>query len=83
MIWIGIIAWFLFVWILDCSINPFFIWVSIAIGVFCVICVVYSWWWDNHSKAAKRQTEEFLNAQRKAEIEKWEKKWGRKHPLRK
>ena len=83
MIWIGIIAWFILIWIIDCSINPFFIWVSIAIGVFLIFCVIYSWWCDNYSKAFKRQSEATLRLEREAAIDKWEEKWGRQHPSRK
>ena len=82
MIWIGIIAWFLFIWILDCSMNPLFIWLSIVVGVFCTVCVVYSWW-RNRPAAAKRHTKTILKPEREKAIDEWEKKWGRKHPSRK
>lgn len=83
MIWIGIIAWFLFIWILDCSINPLFIWITGAIVAFFAFCCIYGWWYENYSKEFKRQSDEWERLMREQAIDEWEKKWGRKHPSRK
>lgn len=87
MIWIGIIAWFLLIWIIDCSINPFFIWISIALGVVLLVSFIYYLCWEysinkDQQKSTNANRKEEILSQYGREIDQWEKKYGRKHPMR-
>ncbi len=82
MLRIALIAWFIFIWIVGCSTNPLFIWVTVVFAVFIVFLPVWCWWHENYSKSFKRQSDNLLKWEREAAIDEWEKKWGRTHPTR-
>lgn len=75
---LGIIVWFLLIFIIACCACPGFLAALAVIFGICALGILVLWLL---AKLTDKRTEE-TPADREKEIDEWEKKWKRTHPSR-